>query len=107
MAGECRAAGAERVIGIGRGSAPERHHRIADELVDGAGVGVDLARHAIEIFSEQRHDAVAEPFGKPGEAGDIRKQHGHWPDRAARPGFHAVRSEGANDVARQIFAERG
>src|SRR5438876_5869518 len=43
------------------------------------------------LFRSQRHDAVAEPFGKPGEAGDIRKQHGHWPDRAARP--MTVRSE--------------
>src|SRR5216683_6306567 len=42
LAGECRPAGVDSVIGVSRGRAPERHHRIADELIDRAAMAADL-----------------------------------------------------------------
>src|SRR5882762_2421987 len=42
LAGERRPAGVDSVIGVSRGRAPERHHRIADELIDRAAMAADL-----------------------------------------------------------------
>src|SRR5689334_13323624 len=49
LASERRAAAIDGVVGIGRRRAPERHHGIADELVDGAAAALDLRRHHVEI----------------------------------------------------------
>ena len=63
LAGQRRAAGVDRMIGIGRGRTPERHHRVADELVDRAAVAADFARNGIQIARQQRDDLIAEPLG--------------------------------------------
>ena len=101
------AAAIDGVIGIGRRRAPERHHGIADEFVDGAAVVLDLRRDAIEIARQQRNDAVAEPLRHAGEAGEIDEHHAHRPHRAAEPRAVAVADQPLHQIGRNVFPERG
>ena len=68
-----RVAGA---VGVGHRGAPERHDRIADELVERAAVGEDdfdlrgkvLVQHRDHVFGARR-------FGERGEAANVGEQH--------------------------------
>ena len=106
LAGERRPAGVDGVIGVGRRRAPERHHRVADEFVDGAAVAGDLARHGVEIAREQRDDLIAKPFGQTGKAGDIREHHRQGSDRTARSRLDALADQRPHEIRRNIFAKR-
>jgi hypothetical protein len=60
-----RAYSPQRVVFVCRRHAEDRHHRIADELLDGAPVSLDDRLHALEVAGEQpakrlRVDRLAE-----------------------------------------------
>ena len=67
-----------RVVLVHAGHAEGRHDRVADELLDGAALGLDLGAHGRE---EGAHDLLerfrVEPLAERGRAGDVREQHGH------------------------------
>ena len=107
LACQRRAAAIDGVIGIGRRRAPERHHGVADEFVDGAVLVLDLRRDAVEIARQQRNDAVAEPLRHAGEAGEIDEHHAHRPYRAAEPRAVAVADQPLDQIGRNVFPERG
>jgi len=72
---------ADRALGIvlvrGRG-AEERHHRIADELLDGAAEALELAAQVRVVRSEQpAHVLGIELLGAGGEADEIGEEHRH------------------------------
>ena len=68
---------ARRVVFMGDGGAEERHHAIAEELVDGALVAMDRGE---DDFEGAVHDAVdvlgIEPLRHRGEARDVGEHHG-------------------------------
>ena len=103
LARQRRPAGGQRVVRIVERRAPERHDGIADELVDGAAVRVDLPRHHVEIRRQQRHDPFAHAFGQAGEAGDIGEQHRHRPHRSAGPHRHALRDQRPHQIGRECI----
>ena len=107
LARQRRAAAIDGMIGIGRRRAPERHHGIADEFVDGAVLVLDLRRDAVEIARQQRNDAVAEPLRHAGEAGEIDEHHAHRPHRAAEARTVAVADQPLHQIGRNVFPERG
>ncbi len=102
-----RPAAIDGMIGVGRRRAPERHHGIADEFVDGAVLVLNLHRDAVEIARQQRNDAVAEPLRHPGEAGEIDEHHAHRPYRAAEARAVAVADQPLDQIGRNVFPERG
>ncbi len=75
---EARAHGALGVVLVGHGRAEEGHHVVADELVDGAAVALDLGaephQHAVD---ERLHALGIEALGERGVARQVGEQHGH------------------------------
>ena len=53
-----RAERAQRVVLVHRRHAEDGHHRVADELLDGAAVALDDRRHALEVAGEQRTERL-------------------------------------------------
>ena len=69
--------GADRIVFVGDGRAEDGHHGVADILLDGTAVAMDLARHRGEEAGQQRaHILGVEPLGERGRAGDVREEHG-------------------------------
>src|SRR5262249_49431631 len=70
--------GAHRTLGIvrmGHGRPEYRHGAVADMLVDGAAMALDLAIHRLEEVAEQLVDVLGvELGGELGEAGEVGKQ---------------------------------
>ena len=65
-----------RVILVRDGRAEERHDAVAEELVHGAVVPVDLGQHEVERALHQRmHVLGIEPRRQRGEAGDVHEEH--------------------------------
>ncbi len=64
-------------------AAPDRHHRVPDELVDGAIALKDDGHHALEVLVELGHHFLgAEDFAQARIASDVREKHHHRPVRA-------------------------
>ena len=58
--------------------AEQRHHRIADELLDGPAEPLELGAQMRVVRREQRtHVLRVEALGASGEADEIREQDGH------------------------------
>ena len=68
--------GAARVVLVRDGRAEQRHDAVAEELVDGALVAVDLGQHQLESAAHERmHFLRVEPLGQRGEARHVHEQH--------------------------------
>jgi hypothetical protein len=79
---------AHRELGVGLGGdrrAPHRHHRIADELLDGPPIAPDDLPGRLEIAREKVPDLLRVPsLRKRGEANKVREQHGDEPSLGER-----------------------
>ena len=90
------------VILVGDGRAEQGHEAVAEKLIDGSFVAVDLAEHQLE---GSVHEGVGvlgiEPFGQRGEAGDVDEEHG---DELALALEHSPRGE---DLLGQVLGRVG
>ena len=76
---------AERVIFVELRDAEDRHHRIADELLDRPAVALDDRLHLGEVAAHQgAHRLWVELFAKARRARHIGEQDGHRATRSAR-----------------------
>ena len=84
LKGERRGAGVGGVIGIVGRRVPDRHDRVADEFIDGAGMAHDLLRHRGEVAGSVLHDPRRIGFLRDlREAHDVGKQQRDLPPRAS------------------------
>ena len=75
--GERRANGALRVVLVGGRSAEHGHDRVADELLDGAAVPLDLVAQARVVGRQRRaHVLGVEPLGAAREADEVGEEDG-------------------------------
>ena len=58
---EGRADAALGVVLVGDRGAPDRHHRVADELLDRAAVALDLLPGGVEVPAQQLADLLGVP----------------------------------------------
>ena len=80
--------GAAGVVGRGERRAPERHHRVADELVERAAVVEDDLRHRAQVLVQHGHHLLGgELLRERGEAADVAEEDG---ERHALPAQHQV-----------------
>jgi hypothetical protein len=75
---ESRAERSRRVVLVGDRHAERGHHRVTDELLDGAALCFDLLAHRLE----ERREDLAEPFriealAERGRARHVGEQHRH------------------------------
>ena len=93
--------GAARVILVRQRGAEERHEAIAEELVDGALVAVDLGQRRLEeAVEEVVHGVGPQPFGQRGGPDQVAEEHG---DRLALALQCRARGEDAlGEVARRV-----
>ena len=76
--GERRADRALGVVLVRGRSAEERHHRVADELLDGAAEALELLAQVRVVRGEQAADVLGiELLGAGGEADEIGEEHRH------------------------------
>ena len=96
--GHGRAAG---VVLVGQRRAEQRHEAVAEELVDGALVAMDLGQRQLEESIEQIvHRVGAEPLGQRGRADQVAEQHG---DRLPLAGQRRPRGEDSlGEVTRRV-----
>ena len=74
---ECGAHGAHRVVLMGHWQAKDRHNRVADVLLDGAAMPMNLTRHRAEKPREQGARVFGvQVFGERRGAGEVGKEHG-------------------------------
>ena len=67
-----------RVVLVRDRRAEQRHEAVAQELIDGALVAMDLGQRAVEEAAQQRvHLVGAETLGERRRADDIAEEHGH------------------------------
>src|SRR5579859_2753290 len=60
-----------------RGSAPDRHHRVADELLDRSAVAADDEARGVEVAREQVADVLrVARLGERGEADEVGEEDG-------------------------------
>ena len=83
-----RERGANRTLGVvlvrGR-RAEERHHRVADELLDGAAVALELGADALVVGTQERFDVLGIHRLRPrGEADEVAEDDRHDLALAAR-----------------------
>ena len=94
---EGRADGALGVVLVGGGRAEERHHRIADELLDGAAVAFELRRDAFVVRPENRlHVLRVERLGARREADEVAEDDRDDLALAARAGHQAILASSAS-----------
>ena len=68
----------QRVVLVHDRHAEHGHHRVADELLDGAAVALDDRLHPLEVAREQRAQRLrVEPLAERGRAGDVAEEDGH------------------------------
>ena len=73
-----RPAGAKGVVLVQHGHAEDRHHRVADELLDRAAVCLDDSLHPLEVAREQRPQRLRiRRLAQRGRAGHVAEQHRH------------------------------
>ena len=69
-----------RVVLVRHRGAEDRHHVVADVLVDGAAVALDLLAEPHQRAVHQRlHGLRVHPLRERGVAGEVGEQHGHLP----------------------------
>ena len=74
MRSAARSARARVVLVRGR-HAEGGHHRVADELLDGAALGLDLLAHRLKYASHHLAEPLRiEPFAEGGRPGDVGEQ---------------------------------
>ena len=97
-----------RVVRVGDGGAPERHDRVADELVERAAVLEDHLHHLGEVLAQELGDRVrAHALGDGGEAADVAEEHGgRTPLAALTDGLSLLRDVGG-DVGGEVALEIG
>ncbi|MNJ62187.1 hypothetical protein D3C77_580170 [compost metagenome] len=91
---------------LGGGVAEEDHHRVADELVDGAAVLEGDLRHLVEVGVEDVGQRLGFQFlGQFGEALDVGEEHGEF----FALGFQAHAALAVEDrlpqLGRQVFGQ--
>ena len=73
-------AGADGTLGVvlaGGRCAPDRHHRIADELLDGAAVAADHVRGELEVAGQRVADVLGVTLlGERREADEVGEEDG-------------------------------
>jgi hypothetical protein len=75
---ERRAKGTLRVVLVRGGRAEERHHRVADELLDGTAEPLELTAQVRVVGPEESTDVFGiELLGAGGEADEVREEDGH------------------------------
>ena len=80
--------------------APDRHHRVADELLDRAAVALDDAPGRVEVAGEQLADVLGvAPLGERREADEVGEQDGDEPALGGRR--RGGRPEPAADARRR------
>ena len=78
---ETRAHRALRVVLVGGRRAPHRHHRVADELLDGPAVALDDVARPVEVAAKELADLLrVAPLGEGGESHEVDEE-----DRAQPP----------------------
>ena len=83
--GKRRANGALRIVLVRQRRPEERHHGVADELLDRAAVALELGTQALVVRAEDRLDVLGvERFGARGETDEVGEEHGHDLALAAR-----------------------
>ena len=94
-----------RVILMGQRGPEERHEPVAEELVDGALVAVDLGEGGLEeLVDEDVHALRPQPFRQRGRADQVAEEHGDWLALAFQ---HAARGEDPlGEVARRVRGRR-
>ena len=114
---------AHRELGVVLGGdrrSPDRHHRVADELLDVPAVAADDLPGRLEVAGEQVADLLRVPrLRERGEAHQVREQHGDQPplgDRGRgrlidRPGARRARArrarhEGGSALAAELHGWR-
>ena len=98
---------ARRMVGVGERRAPQRHHGIAEELVDIAAGRLDRFDHQRVVAVGQRHQLLGrEPGGKRGEAREVGEHHGDLAPLAAQPQLRLALGQLVDDARREIVAER-
>jgi len=84
------------VVVVARGLLEQRHHAVAEELVDGAALGVDGVEDDLERAVEDIADVFGvEPLGHRGEAGDVTEKDG---DVLAHAAARQRRTAGAAEL---------
>jgi len=74
-----------RVVLAGHRRAPDRHHRIADELLDQAAVPFDGVSRGVEVAGEELADVLGvAALGDRREADEVGEQHRHQPSLHGR-----------------------
>ena len=77
---ECRPHGPLRVVLLRDRRAPERHHRVADELLDRAAVALNRRPRKVEVAREELSRLLGIPrLGRGGEADEVDEEHGDEP----------------------------
>ena len=100
---ECGPDGALGVVLLCDRRPPDRHDRVADELLDGAAVALDDLARPVEVAREQvAHGFGVAVRGERGEADQVREQHRYEPPlgRGCRRLRRAAQSRGRADAAR-------
>ena len=87
------------------GRVPDRHHRVADELVDRAALGMDRLDGQRQEAGQMRLDVRAELFGEFGKARQVGEQHGDFRELAARFRLEPSVDQRPHDFERHIFGE--
>ena len=64
------------MVRLWRRRAPERHDRIADELINRAAIADDDFGRPVEICRQQWHESVAHALGQPGKSRNIDEHDG-------------------------------
>ena len=92
--------------GLVGGGAPERHHRVADELIDVARRRLDRLDDVAEVAVRHLHQHLGRYEAREGgEARDVGEHHGHFPSFAAEPQRRGIGREAGDDGGRDIVTE--
>ena len=77
-----RAHRADRVVLVHVRDAEDRHHRVTDELLDGAAVAFERGPHLVEVSGHDAPERLGiEPFAHRGRAGDVAEDDRDGPAR--------------------------
>ncbi len=88
-------------------SIPERHHRVADELVDCSVLGVHRGRHHLEVEPQPLRDPVGRfCFRARREALDVREEDGHLAQRSAQGRLAVFLEQLSHQRQRYVLSHR-
>jgi hypothetical protein len=108
---EGRAHGALGVVLLRHGRSPDRHHRVADELLHRAAVERDQALAAVEVAREElAHLLGVARLGERGKADQVGEEDGdqaalgRWSGRWSRGGRNGLRLERGSALVAELLA---